>query len=151
MRKNIILFCLILMIFNKGDTINCTEVKFNKGYGTLFENGLLLTAYHLTNEYDKVLYSDAENDIAVVDLSKSNKNSRKNMQNFYDLEVFKNAKSDVLYIEWLIDKGDSGRPSIKDGKLLGVFVGRKGDKAIVTTVSDEVYAIISEGGGSSVS
>ncbi|MBR1736135.1 MAG: hypothetical protein IJ736_03830 [Firmicutes bacterium] len=58
------------MIFNKGDTINCTEVKFNKGYGTLFENGLLLTAYHLTNEYDKVLYSDAENDIAVVDLSK---------------------------------------------------------------------------------
>ena len=44
MRKIMILVLyLAFMIFNKGDTLNCCEVKFNKGCGTLFENGRLLS------------------------------------------------------------------------------------------------------------
>ena len=152
MRKIMILvLCLAFMIFNKGDTLNCCEIKFNKGCGTLFENGRLLTAYHLVDGDDEILYFDAENDIAVVDLSKNGEISEKKTINFYGLGVVKSAKSSLLYIDWLINKGESGKPYIKDNKLIGVFVGRKGDKAIVTTISDEVYAIISEGGGSSVS
>jgi len=126
------------MLFNRGDTVKFKEIKFNSGNGVLFENGKLLTALHLVNDKDTLLFFDKEKDIAIVDLSNNTEMSDKKFLKNFDKGVVKTDKTAFLYIEWLIDKGDSGKPYIKDGKLLGIFIGRKGDKAIVSVISNEV-------------
>lgn len=130
MRKLLILIGIVLLIFNRSDT-NFKQVKFNDGFGVEFENGKILTAFHLIKDNDKIIYSDIEKDIAVVQLFESNKNISKSL-------VVKNNCNSFLYIDWLINKGDSGKPYIKNGKLAGIFIGRKGNKAVVSTLSDDV-------------
>ena len=139
MRKNIVfVFCIVIMLFNKGDTFEYKEVKFNNGYGVLFSGGRLLTAFHLVKEDNILLYCDKDKDIAVVDLSENDEFLDKKDSKNFDKGVVKTDKTAFLYIEWLIDKGDSGKAYIKDGKLLGIFIGRKEDKAVVSVISDEV-------------
>ena len=138
MRKIIILMlCSVLMVFNKGDTEPCKfeQVRFHSGFGVLFENGRLLTAYHLTEKNDKLIYFNKEKDIAVVKLFETDKK-------FSDFLVVKNDTDPFICIEWLIQKGDSGKAYVLDGRLAGVFIGRKGDKAVAATVSDEVLSYL---------
>lgn len=135
MRKIIIFsLCCVFMIFNKGDTEICgfEQVKFNKGFGILFENGKLLTAYHLVSENDTLIFFDKDKDIAIVKIFDTT-------EKFSDFLVVKNDADSFIYIEWLIQKGDSGKAYMLNDELIGIFIGRKDDKAVVSTISDEVF------------
>lgn len=131
MTKLITISIIIFLFFANYNIQNFRQVVFNEGFAIKFNNGKAITALHLVKNNDKLVYLDKNKDIAVIELDYKDNSINLN-------KILINDDVPIILINKLVQNGDSGKVYIVNGKLMGIIIGRQGEKAVVSTISSEV-------------
>ncbi len=136
-RIGIIFTIIFLVYYLKPTYIVYDIIPYNAGKAVLLDNNMAITATHLLSDKSDILHIDVENDIAIIRIDKKLSISPTKHK-------LKRYNSNLKIVDYSPYFGQSGSAYIENDVFVGIIIGKKGDKGVVSCIDRRCYKWISE-------